>query len=114
MDRPAATWARYRGVHPKIDYDIWGPNYRPKKITAGHALYVAMNAPARFHFGTNGWQGVQDIDTEDTGLGVHVARLPTDTLTPGDSIQFTFFWPESGNWEGQNFEVAIEGVPVPA
>jgi len=67
VDRPAATWARYRGVHPKIDYDIWGPNYRPKKITAGHALYVAMNAPARFHFGTNGWQGVQDIDPKIPG-----------------------------------------------
>jgi len=112
VDRPAATWGRYRGVRPQIDYDIWGPNYRPTQIAAGHALYVAMNAPARVHFGTNGWQSVQDIDTEDTGLGVHVAHLPTDTLAPGDSIQFTFFWPESGNWEGRNFEVAIEGAPA--
>jgi glucoamylase len=114
VDRPAATWARYRGVRPKIDYDIWGPSYRPKHIAAGHALYVAMTAPARIHFGTNGWQGIKDIDTEDTGLGVHVAKLPTNTLRPGDSIQFTFFWPESGTWEGRDFEVSIAGVPVPA
>ncbi len=114
VDRPQATWARYRGVKPKIDYEIWGPSYRPKRIAPGRVLYVTMKAPARVHYGTNGWQDVADIDTEDTGLGLHVAKLPTETLKPGDSIAFTFFWPESGNWEGQNFEVAIEGALVPA
>ncbi len=114
VDRPQATWARYRGVKPKIDYEIWGPSYRPKRIAPGRVLYVTMKAPARVHYGTNGWQDVADIDTEDTGLGLHVAKLPTETLKPGDCIAFTFFWPESGNWEGQNFEVAIEGALVPA
>lgn len=67
-----------------------------------------MTAPALVHFGTNGWQDIRDIDTADTLLGVHVAKLPTDMLKPGDRIEFTFFWPESGNWEGRNFEVTIE------
>ncbi len=107
VDRPAATWARYRGIRPKIDYDIWGPSFKPRHIDAGNALYVAVKAPAVVHFGTNGWQGIQDINTKDTGLGIHVAKLPTEMLKAGDSIQFTFFWPESGNWEGQNYEVAI-------
>jgi glucoamylase len=70
---------------------------------------VAMNAPARIHFGTNGWQDIKDIDTEDTGLGVHVARLPTETLKDGEAIQFTFYWPQTGTWEGQNYEVAVSG-----
>ena len=109
VDRPQATWTRYRGVRPKVDYDIWGPSYRPRHIEAGNALYVAMNARARVHFGTNGWQDVRDIDTEDTGLGVQVAKLPTEILKPGDSIQFTFFWPESGSWEGQDYEVSVSG-----
>jgi hypothetical protein len=69
VDRPAATWARYRGVRPKIDYDIWGPAYHPRHMTAGHTLYVALTAPAKVHMGTNGWQDIQDIDTEDIGLG---------------------------------------------
>ncbi len=112
VDRPVTTWARYRGVRPKIDYEIWGPRYRPKRLEPGHTLYVALTAPARIHFGTNGWQNIDDIDTEDTLLGLHVAALPTKTLNPGDSIEFTFFWPESGNWEGRNFAVAIEGEPT--
>ena len=107
VDRPRATWARYRGVRRKIDYDIWGPSFRPRSIAAGNVLYVAMKAPARVHLGTNGWQDIGDIDTEDTGLGVHVAKLPTEGLKVGDSIQFTFFWPESGNWEGRDYEVMI-------
>jgi glucoamylase len=115
VDRPQATWARYRGVRPKIDYAIWGPRFRPRHIWAGqHALYVATTAPARIHFGSNGWQNVRDIITEDTGLGVYVAELPAETLQPGDSLQFTFFWPERGAWEGQNYEVAIESELEPA
>jgi len=114
VDRPQATWARYRGLRPKIDYVIWGPRYRPRQIQAGHTLYVATNAPARIHFGTNGWQNVRDMLTTDSGLGVYVAELPAKTLRPGDSLQFTFFWPESGTWEGRNYEVAVEGALVPA
>jgi hypothetical protein len=38
-----------------------------------------------------------------------VAKLPTETLKAGGNIQFTFFWPESGNWEGQDYDVAVSG-----
>jgi glucoamylase len=114
VDRPAATWARYRGVRPKVDYDIWGPAYHPRQMTAGHTLYIALTAPAKVHMGINGWQDIQDIDTADTGLGVHVAKLPTDTLKPGDSLQFTFFWLDSHSWEGRDYGVAVEGELVAA
>ncbi|MDH3819231.1 MAG: hypothetical protein OES21_11480 [Myxococcales bacterium] len=72
-------------------------------------MYVAVTAPALVHFGINGWRNIRDIDTEDTLLGVHIAKLPTDTLNLDDTIEFTLYWPESGKWEGGNFEVAIEG-----
>ncbi len=107
VDRPRATWARYGGVRPTIDYDFWGPSYRPGRIQANHTLIIALTAPARVHFGLNGWKDVQDIDTEDTGLGVHIAELPTEALAAGDSVQFTFLWRDSQAWEGQNYEVAI-------
>ena len=94
-------------MRPTIDYDIWGPAYHPRQMTAGHTLYVALKSSAKVHMGINGWQDISDIETEDTGLGLHVAKLPTETLQPGDSILFTFFWTESGDWEGQNFEIAI-------
>ncbi|WP_206599354.1 carbohydrate-binding protein [Methyloceanibacter stevinii] len=68
-----------------------------------------MTAPALVHYGTNGWRNIHDVETEDTLLGVHVAKLPTEGLNPGDTVEFTLYWPESGSWEGQNFQITVEG-----
>jgi glucoamylase len=68
---------------------------------------VALTAPAQIHFGLNGWKDIQDMETIDTGLGVHVAELPTEALKAGDSVEFTFLWRDSKDWEGRNYEVAI-------
>ncbi len=109
VDRPAATWARYRGVRPTPAAEIWGPGYRPRRIRPGQGLSIALTAPATVRWGVDGWQGVQDIDTRDTGLGVHVADLPIGKLEAGGSVQFTFRWAASGAWEGQDYEVVVSG-----
>jgi glucoamylase len=109
VDRPAGAWARYQGARPKIDYDIWGPNYRPRRLAAGAALTIALTAPARVHWGVDGWKDVKDMDTRDTGLDAHVVDLPVSGLKAGQTVQFTFFWRESDAWEGENYEVVIEG-----
>jgi glucoamylase len=107
VDRPAAAWKRYGGMRPTIDYDIWGPAYRPRRLRAGHALTIALKAPASVHWGVNGWKDAQNIDTRDVGIGVQVADLPVTRLAVGDSVQFTFRWRASGQWEGENYEVLI-------
>ena len=107
VDRPSATWDRYRGVRPKLDYTIWGPNMRPRRMIAGHTLTIALKAGARVHWGVNGWKEVRDVDTRDTGLGVHVADLPVAALAAGETIQFTFLWAETRAWEGQDYDVQV-------
>ena len=107
VDRPAATWKRYGGRRPAIDYDIWGPRYRPRHVTAGNGLTIAVHAPATVHWGVNGWQNVTDIDTRDTGLGVHVAELPITDMAAGTRIQFTFFWRGPQAWDKEGFEVEL-------
>jgi glucoamylase len=107
VDRPEATWARYRGVPPRIDYTIWGPNMRPRRMLAGHTLTIALKAPARVHWGVNGWNDVQDVETRDTGLGLYVADLPVAALAAGETLQFTFFWTHTQQWEGQDHEVVV-------
>jgi len=108
VDRPAATWARYRGARPRLDYAIWGPNVRLRRLTQGHQLIVALKAAARVHWGVNNWQDVRDVETSDTGLGVHVVRLPVTALTAGESVQFTFFWLDARTWEGQDYSVDVK------
>ena len=107
VDRPAATWDRYQGQRPKIDYDIWGPNYRPRRLAAGSGLTIALNGPASVHWGVAGWTNVQDADTRDTGLGVHTVDLPVAGLAAGQTVQFTFHWRDTGAWEGWDHEVLI-------
>ena len=107
VDRPSATWDRYRGARPVLDYTIWGPNMRPRRMIAGHTLTIALKAGARVHWGVNGWKEVRDVDTRDTGLGVHVADLPVAALAAGETIQFTFLWAETQAWEGQDYEVHV-------
>ncbi len=109
VDRPAGAWARYQGARPEIDYDIWGPNYRPRRLRAGSTLTIALKGPARVHWGVDGWNDVQEIDTRDTGLDAHVVDVPVSGLTAGQTVQFTFCWRESDAWQGEDYEVVIEG-----
>ena len=107
VDRPAATWSRYGGLRPEIDYEIWGPMYRPRRIQAGNAFSIALSAPALVRWGINGWKELGDIETRDTGLGVHVVDLPVSGLTAGETVQFTFRWRETDEWEGLDYAVMV-------
>jgi glucoamylase len=66
----------------------------------GKTLRVEALAPARLHWGLDNWRTSRDSATRDTGLGVHLVDLPTDGLPAGNEIVFTFFWPQTGHWEG--------------
>jgi glucoamylase len=54
---------------------------------------------------------VHDTESADTGIGVHVADLPTTTLLDGRSIVFTFYWPRAGRWENADFTVVARSEP---
>jgi glucoamylase len=107
VDRPAATWARYQGTSPKIDYDLWGPKAHPRTLKAGKTLSIALKAPARVHWGVDGWNDIRDIDTRDSGLGLQIADLPVAHLASGQTIQFTFLWRDSEAWESRDYEVRV-------
>lgn len=108
VDRPANTWKRYQGKVPNIDYRLWRLRQRPRQLFAGQELRVLLQAPFILHWGTSGWQAVQDTDSEDWGLG-HVVLLPVQKLSAGDSVQFTIRWRDSGDWQGEDFHIDIIG-----
>ena len=80
---------------------------RPRRMIAGHTLTVALKAGARVHWGVNGWKEVREVDTRDTGLGVHVVDLLVAGLAAGETLQFTFLSAETQAWEGRDYEVLI-------
>ncbi len=106
VDRPALTWARYGGQRPQLDYALWQPRQRIRKLTAGQHLRVLLPEPGRVHWGRDGWQQRIDTETEDWGLG-HVALLPVSDLPAGSVVDFTFYQPLRDAWQGEDFHITV-------
>ena len=112
VDRPAQTWARYRGRRPVLRYGLWQPRQRPRQIVVGQELRILLDESASVRWGTNDWRDPTDVATEDWGLG-HVATLPTTRLVAGDRIDFTIYWPARGQWQQENFQVTVIAELIP-
>ncbi|HET9749197.1 MAG TPA: glucan 1,4-alpha-glucosidase [Casimicrobiaceae bacterium] len=107
FDRPAQTVARYLVEHASSTRAIWSSNNKVRTMPCGSTLRVQTFAPARVHWGIDGWQSVRDCDTRDTTLGVYVADLPTDALVAGSRVDFTFYWRDEQRWDGTDFCVHV-------
>ena len=108
FDQPPQTVERYiMGKHRSV-YFAWRVNNKCKTMPRGKKFRLSLLAPARVHWSFDGWKTVQDTNTRDTGLGIHAADLPSEKLTEGNEIVFTFFWITENNWEGTNYSVVVE------
>jgi glucoamylase len=87
---------------------IWRFNNKVRAMPPGRTLRVETLTPALVHWSSDGWRTVQDVQTRDTTLGVHVADLETPCLNIGDRVDFTLYWPEAQRWEGADFVVCVE------
>ena len=113
FDRPKTVWERYGGQRPTVNYVIWTLRLPIDELTVGHALYICVPDAARVHWGRSGWDNsgwrqITDTDTRDTGLGLHIVEISTDTMQSGDSIDFTFYWIEAKNWQGRDYRVTFK------
>ena len=86
--------------------EIWKPNRRARSARRGSTLRVQAPTAFRLHWSCNEWRTVNDTDSASTALGVEFVDIPVNS-TQKDPIRFTFFWRESKQWEGRDYEVAI-------
>jgi glucoamylase len=107
FDMPAQTVRRYIVDKTGTCFVIWRFNHRSRSMPTGKTLRVETLSQALVHWSADGWETAGDITTSDTGLGVHVADLDTDGLPAGAKVLFTFYWPDQGRWEGQDYDVAV-------
>ena len=113
FDRPQAAWNRYRGQRPIIDYAIWTPHAPIAGIKPGHRLIVALPHEATVRWGVDGddLDNARKCDTEDSGLGLHVARLPASARP---AKRFVFMWRRkdgTGDFSPISEVVVSEGAP---
>ena len=108
VDRPQVTWKRYQGKAPQISYTLWRFRLRSRQMPAGNELRFLLSAPFTVHWGVDGWQDPTDTLSEDWDLG-HVAILPTQTMAAGTTLHFTFYWRDTGQWQGEDFSITLQG-----
>ena len=108
VDRPEAAWRRYRGTVPKATRATWRFTAPRPSMQAGRILRLELMAATRVHYSLDRGRHWSDLEARDTGLGVWVADVPrSDRLAPGQVVEFTFWWPEAGRWEGRDLRVEV-------
>jgi glucoamylase len=108
FDQPPQTVQRYLLNKVASPHIIWQFNNKVRSIPPDRILRIEALAPAVVHWSVDGWRVAHDTVTRDTTLGVHVADLQTLNLPSGHRVDFTFYWPESNQWEGADFVVYVE------
>jgi glucoamylase len=109
FDMPTQTVTRYQKNKTTSKLCSWRFNQKTRTIPEGKRIRIETLAPATVHWSLDNWKTASDSKTVDTGLGVHYLDLPTDRLSQGSNVIFTFFWPEANRWEGTDFQVAVTG-----
>jgi glucoamylase len=107
FDMPPQTVRRYlteKTLSPRM---VWRFNHKIRSMPAGKTLRIETMAPAVIHWSTDDWNTVQDVTAHDVGLGIYITDLTTQVLPEGKQIQFTFYWPDAGHWEGADFIVRV-------
>ena len=107
VDRPRAVWRRYQGCRPTARHTFWWPHAPINAVPAGARLAVALPRAAMVHWGKSGWHDATDEPTSDSGLGFHVAPLDVSRFPPGEHVEFTWQWQETGAWHEHNYDVAV-------
>ena len=107
VDRPAAVWKRYAGNRPIADRGIWCLHARIGQIPDGATLVLALPLPVVTRWGTDGWQNVTNLKSEDTGLGLHTVTIDAAAYGDARRIDFTFQDAETQAWLSEDFEIAV-------
>jgi glucoamylase len=107
FDQPPQTVQRYLVEKQRATHFEWRFNNKCHSMPRGKKLRLVVPVPAQVHWTFDGWQTAQDTNSRDP-LGVFIADLPSDQLTSGREIIFTFYWQREQRWEGTNYSVVVE------
>ena len=108
FDQPPQTVRRYLVEKREATHFAWRSNNKCRTIPPGKKLRLVLFSPALVHWTVDNWSTRQDISTTDSGLNTYFVDLPTEGLSVGSEIVFTFYWIEEKRWEGVNYFVVVE------
>jgi glucoamylase len=107
FDLPPQTVQRYLIEKTVAQMLVWTFGHQLTRLPRGKGLRLQIAGEAEIHWSVDDWQSVCEMQTHDTGFGIHIADLSAKDLANASSIHFTFHWSAAGNWEGRNFQVLM-------
>jgi len=109
FDRIEPAFQRYViGGKRDCSLEIWTFRHRSRRVPSGRGLRIITHAHARIRWSADNWQNEKDLDTTPAGFSdLHFADLPLNQCAVGTAVEWTFFWPESNHWEGENFRAYV-------
>jgi glucoamylase len=107
FDLPPQPVRRYLQHQAEIRRRSWRFNHKLRAVPPATELRIETLAPALVHWTHDDWKTCREVTTQDSGLGVHFADLET-LGADVRAIRFTFYWPDAGHWENQDFVVSVE------
>jgi glucoamylase len=109
FDRIEPAFQRYVLTPSPIRCEIWGFRYQIRSIPSGKTLRVLIAAGATVVWSGDNWVTTnQSESTSLDALNLWYSDLPTEKLSPGSVVEFTFFWKDAQRWEGRNWQVAVQ------
>ena len=108
FDMPPHTVHRYLRGQRVARCRPWRPDLPLARIPAGRVLRLDLPEAATVLVSRDDWRTQAEIATEDTGLGLHVAEVPTEGMASAGRIVFTWRAQATGAWHGRNHEVVVD------
>jgi glucoamylase len=108
FDQPPQTVERYLTKNTSAQYFNWRFNNKSRTMPRGKKLRILLLEPATVQWSFDNWQTKEDSQSEESGWNLQRVDLPTEVLTPGRQITFTFHWKNDGRWEGRDYQVTVE------
>ena len=108
FDQPPQTVERYLTRKVSAEFFNWRFNNKTRTLPRGKKLRLLSLEPVVVHWSFDNWQSSQDSNSNESGWNLQHTDLPTETLSAGRQIAFTFFWKNTARWEGQNYQVIVE------
>jgi glucoamylase len=99
---------RYLKPRKREPIEIWKRiRHRITSVKAPCTLRIQSHRPFLLHWSRDEWQHIQDTVAASTPIGIQHVDIP---VRAGDRapIRFTFHWRDTDQWEGADFQVAIE------
>jgi glucoamylase len=106
FDRVDEAAARYVDdfIEPRRDLTIWGNNFPSATIQSGTTLRIINGEKFMVRWSVNNWKTSRDVPCRLADkLGISFCDITAPKA--GQTLVWTLFYPDSGKWEGKNYEI---------